>query len=371
MAGDNINIQVEDDAVVTVDLSADAELANLVGEEGVEPTPSLKETKGAVTGTQEATPPADKRTRKSAAADEAAAALSSALQKADEERRAREAADATALAERQRADAATRLAAQSSEEARAAREEASQRGLESIVRDIEATTTEIANLEGEIVRAKEAGDFAKETSAQSKLARAAAKLDRREADKAAFEDRLTRQQTAAETVVQPQVNQSAFEHYVSQTNFAPAAQSWLRAHPDCVPPAAGGDPTKNAKMMAGHYAAVAANIPVNSPDYFRTIEEHVGIRQPTSSASETTPAAQQQRRTPVPAAPVSRDPPASDGRTAQHNVSLNPQQQEVALFSYPAKPGEDESSWRKRAFGTYATELLRATAEGKIGRLTH
>ena len=74
---------------------------------------------------------------------------------------------------------------------------------------------------------------------------------------------------------------------------------------------------------------------------------------------------------PRPAAPVSREPPSANGSTTQRRVSLSLEQQETAMFSYPAAPGESEDAHRKRALGTYAREYLKAKAEGKIGRLSH
>ena len=62
------------------------------------------------------------------------------------------------------------------------------------------------------------------------------------------------------------------------------------------------------------------------------------------------------------------------------SVRLTPQQQEIALMSttprqIPQANGttvqESDTEYRKRAFGQYARELVAATAEGKIGRLTH
>lgn len=362
-------VEVVDDTVIDVEIDGD-----LV----VEP-PKTTEAKTGTEATETkpaAIPPAKN------AADEAAAALTAALEK---EKRDRLAAEATANAERQRRMAAEATAQQSEQRAQEATEEIAASQLSGVTARIEAANREIESAEAELIHAKEAGEIAKEAKAQSRLAKAAASLDRLEADKISLENKAARQAAdATRTTTTEQTRATPFEQYVSQ--FPPMAQAWLRSHPDCVPAAVGGNAKKNAAMMKGHYAALEQELPEGTPDYFRVIEEHIGARQPMSTAATTTtageettqtiqpttkqPAQRQTQQRAVPSAPVTRDPPAaSTGQPQRQRVSLNPQQQEVALFSYPAKQGEDEAAHRKRAFGTYAAELVKATAEGKIGRL--
>jgi hypothetical protein len=354
-------VELEDDNVVTVALEDDG------------PKPETK--------------PSEKPT----AADEAAAELKKSLKAAEDARRA---AEATAIAERSRADEAVRLAQQREQESRGFRDQAEVRELAIINSDIERATQAVAAAGDAFQRAQEAGDFAKSSEAQIQLARAAAALDRREADKAIFEANLKRATEAAATAaVQPAIAESPFEQYVR--SFAPVAQAWLRAHPECVPPTVGGNAhngsaQKNAKMMAGHFDALGKGLAEGSPEYFQTIEEHVGYRAPAEAASPVSTAAdvteaggQQQRsskpRSPQVSAPVTREPlgAPSSGRTA---VRLTAEQQEVALLStvpreFIGSDGrvvrESEADYRKRAFAQYASEYVKAKDEGKIGRLTH
>ena len=218
----------------------------------------------------------------------------------------------------------------------------------------------------------------------TRISTAAAKVDRLEAEKVSLQ---TAPKPTHEGRVEAPPTGSPFEQYVS--GYSPRAQAWLRAHPDCVPESVpdgrggmiqlGGDSTKNSKMMAGHYAAKAQRVPEGSDEYFRIIEEHIGDRDqavsaaPVSSAAAVTAArsATPKPAAPRPAAPVSREPPSANGSTTQRRVSLSLEQQETAMFSYPAAPGESEDAHRKRALGTYAREYLKAKAEGKIGRLSH
>ena len=352
-------VEIENDAVIDVEIESDGE-PQVAVTEPAKPAATAQE-------------PAVK-----SAADEAAALLTAALEKErkdrEGDRRAREAAEATAQAERRRADEATRLALQNDQRAQEALEQVADSRLTAITAGIDAATRELESAKTELLRSQEAGEFPKAADAQVRISRAAAALDRLDAEKASFEQQAARKPEARTEPLASQA--SPFEQYVS--GFSPMAQAWLRSHPDCVPAQIGGNAKKNAAMMKGHYAALEEDAVEGSPDYFRIIEEHIGQRQPTSAAATITPAEPEPQPKPkpqqraIPAAPVTRDPPAaSNGQTQRQRVSLNAQQQEVALFSYPAKPGEDESAWRKRAFGTYATELVKATSEGKIGRLSH
>lgn len=361
MAGEkDAVIELEDDGVVTVDVGGDEELAAAADQLANGAADPPKEKPAAVT----------QRASKPSAADEAAAVLTQSLKTAEE---ARKAAEATALAERNARTATERTLAQRDQEATALRETAASAELQTITTGIENATRSVEALTSEIERAAEAGDFKVLAATQAKLARAAAALDRLEADKVGFESRKPAASTEGRVVEAPAG--TPFERYVG--GFAPKAQTWLRAHPECVPAEVGGNATKNASMMAGHYDALAKGLTEGSDDYFRVIEERTGYREPVSSAAEVIPAGERQpqaqpkpqQRRPAPSAPPSRD---SEQTGAQaRSVRLTPQQQEVALFSYPAKPGEEESAWKSRALGIYARELVKAQAEGKIGRMSH
>ena len=147
--------------------------------------------------------------------------------------------------------------------------------------------------------------------------------------------------------------------------------------------------------MQGHYDAIGQNLQQGTPDYFRVIEEHTGYRAPVSAAAAVTAAADADADTAAaatpaaraapkprqaqPSAPVSRDAPSSNG-LPQRTVKLNAEQQEIALLSTTPREiigpngqivRESDADYRRRAFGTYAAELVKAQSEGKIGRLTH
>lgn len=357
MAGEPTTIDVDDDGIVTIDLPDD----------GSSPTPNAvtAPAAGAETGAAAAAAPG--------AADQAAAELQAAMKRADD---ARMAAERTAESERRARLSAEEQARLAADDAKRAREEASDNQTALLERSIESAKADLTSAQQELERAMEAGEFAKAAQAQTKIATAAARLDRFEAQK---EAPRAKPEPAHEGRVTAPVD--PLEQYVS--GFAPRAQTWLRAHPDCIPAQLGGNAVKNSQMMAGHYSALAQNLREGSEDYFRVIEEHIGERTPvspaaapaTSAAAITSPAAAA-HTAPArpaaarPAAPPSRDIPATDG-TSQRRVTLTSDQQETALFSYPAKPGESTEDHRRRAFGIYAREYMQAKKDGQIGRLTH
>lgn len=345
-------VELPEDGIVTIDVTDNPDLAAEAAEEEVAPAPKPRPAAAA----------------KQSAVDEAATAL-----KAEADRRA--AAEATAETERRRADDATRLAARHQQEALGYREQAESQELTIINSGIESATKEIAAHQAELERAMEAGEFPAASAAQVKLAKAAAALDRLESEKNSFEAGSRKVPTAEGRVEAPGATApSAFEQYVSQPSIAPVAQAWLRAHPDCVPATVGGNATRNAKMMGGHYAAIAQGIPTNTPEYFRTIEEAIGERAPVSAAATVVaagsdegaaPAPKPRQKAPQPAAPVSRDPPAGSGapRTVR-SVTLTKDQQDAAKMSFPHLPPA-------QALAQYARNLVELEAEGKLGRTTH
>lgn len=355
MAGEAV-VQIEDEGVVEVALDGLVVEGDVVDE-------------GAGAGGKKK--PEVVVTQKPAAADEAAKALTEAVGKAEA---ARVAAEQTAAAERRNADEARQALARSNDETKRLRETAESQELTIITNGLTAATKDMEAAQAAVEAAAEAGDFKAGAAAQTKLARAAAAVDRLEADKTAYENGTKRAPAHEGRVEQPVSQQSAFDRYLS--GFTPVAQAWLRQHPDFVPAQVGGDGAKNAKMMAGHYEAIGKGIPEGTPAYFEAIEQHVGLKTPVSAAAEITAAgAEPQARKPAQPRPQPSAPPTRDGPEGNpgstRSVRLTPQQQEAALFSYPQNQGEAEAAWKKRALGTYASEFVKAQAEGKIGRMTH
>lgn len=360
----------DDGIIVNVD---DADVVVVEGVEPVEPKVEAKP-KEEPKPAKRVSPVADQQIVAQTSPEDA---LTQAQAYAKKQEDGRIAAEATAQSERQQREEADRRAALAQQERDQQRERAENSELAILENGIAAATDAVASFEGEYTRAAEAGEFAKMATIQTKLARAASQLDRLENEKATYEASGKRSQTTEGRVdAQPVVQQSAFERYVSQ--FAPAAQTWLRQHPDCAPSDVGGNGDKNSLMMSGHYAALAKKIQPNSPEYFTLIEQHLGGQAASvvpaidpavaSRAAEIQVAGEPAKpRQAQPSAPVSRDVLAANGQPTPRNVRevrLTKDQQEMAKVSFPHLP-------EAQAFGQYARNLIELEAEGKIGRLTH
>jgi hypothetical protein len=357
MAGEAA-IEVPDDTIIDVEVDAGE------GTEGA--TGAGEGAKGAGEGGAVVSPAASAATTD---------ALADAQAKIEEERRRRAAAEATAAAERQRADQATRMAQQSEQEAAAAREAIASGEMTAVTTGLANAQKALASAKAELKAAHESGDVDKMVDAQEAIGNATAELRD-------FNNRKTALESGKRTGVgttepRPFTTLSPLEHYIQASNFAPVAQNWLRAHPECAPPIAGGNEKKNNAMMAAHYDAVDKGITPNTSEYFEHLEKRIASGEasaaadPRSKAAASVPAAPARRA--APSAPPTNEPLAAAGTPVRsmRSVRLSPQQQETALFSYPAKPGEDDDAHRRRAFKVYAQEFLKAQAEGKIGRLTH
>lgn len=316
------------------------------------------------------------------AADEAAETLKRTL---EEERAKRIAAESMAATERQRAEHAGRLAEQRGVEAKEARESVVAVQMREALASLESAKRDVQSAKAAFTQAHEAGDAGAMADAQERMGYATAAIRHFESKKTELENQATR--TAAEpehTREASPVYENPVENYLANPSFSMRAKSWLRAHTDCLPPNLGGSAEKNAKMLRGHHLALGNNMQLDSDEYYRMIEDVVADRAsppapaPASAAARTTPATGSQeghvtRRTPMPSAPATNEPPSPSGavNVTTRSFKLDKDMQEVALNSWPQKPGEDDRTWKQRAFASYATELAAATAEGKIGRLTH
>ena len=373
-ADEDTVVEVEDSGAVTVDVTDNPDLAAEPEKKAdAEDKPEKRERKPRVKLDD------DQQVVVQKPGDDEAAkqALAEAIKKADDSEKARQAAEATAIAERQRAEQAQRLVQQREQEAAGYKEQAEDSQLVIINNGIESAKTQLDAYQDEYARAAEAGEFKKMAEINVKIGKASAALDRFEDAKAQIESQ-PKKTTEGRVEAQTQQQGSAFEQYVSSPNFAPKAQAWLRAHPGCVPPWAGGDKTKNNKMMKGHYDALDQGLTEGSDDYFRVIEEHTGYRTPISAAAVVKTAGDddtevdEQPTKPVPkqkAAQVSAPATnaaaiSANGQRTTRSVVLSKDEQDAARMSFPQLPEKD-------AFAQYARNKIELEAEGKLGRLTH
>lgn len=263
------------------------------------------------------------------------------------------------------------------EQQQATQDESAQRELALITQNLEASSSQLETLGEELARQNEAGEFKAAAATQVKISKLAAQVDRLETEKATFEANIgQRRAPTHEGAVQPPGARVEQRQEIPATTGArleqwlatldPPAAKWIREHPDCAPPNLGGTESGYKKMMAGHWAAQAANVETNSPEYFKKIEESVGLRQAEPLPGEQRQ--QQRRQQPpgarraIPSAPPSREVPGNaptPGRSRQ--VRLNKDQQEHALLAFPHLAPKD-------ALAAYARNLVELEAEGKMGR---
>jgi hypothetical protein len=375
---DDAVVEVTDEAVVQVDVTDNPALAEgeehpevkVEGEEPeatTEPKLQVKEKKSAQPRVRITKPDIGEQT-------------STLQQNLEASEAARKAAEATASSEAQLRIQAEQRAAALAEQMSAKDQEVANSELAVLTSGITAAQTDVTNLEGELARLFEAGDFKGAASVQAKLSKAAATLDRLESSKDEFEAELAQRKAAPKP--EPQVTQAqpsgAFENYVR--GYSPKSQAWLRQHPDCVPAQVGGDARKNSLVQAAHFQATADGIPVESPEYFARLEKAlVQGAGPVSAASKVVEAGTEEgeeevaaaapkpakKAAPQPAAPPSRDVPTGGNlpRTTRQ-VTLDKDQQEAARISFPHLPPN-------QAYAAYARNLVELEAEGKLGRVTH
>lgn len=290
-------------------------------------------------------------------------ALLQAQEFGKQQEEARKAAEATAQAERQRAERAeqARLAAEKQSEEH--QDRANNTELSLIENNIASMQEQLTSHETAFEKAAEAGEFKNMAAIQSKIAKVSAALDRLETTKTDLEANPRKTQTTEGSVTAPDTT-PAVEKYLR--SFAPAAQNFLRQHMDCVDPSVGGDATKHNRMMQGHYAAKSKGLAEGTDIYFKELEAHIN---PVAAKVEPEPApvsrASETRAAQV-SAPVTRDAPSASGQPQRtsRTVTLTKEQQEAAKLSWPKLP-------EREAYGLYARNLLELEAEGKIGRLTH
>ena len=302
------------------------------------------------------------------AEDKARAELQKSL---DNEKRLRLQSDQNAVAANQRAEQFARDGANKAAQLRAAQESQEAAQLNALETGIADATNQMGAAQKEIATAMSEGNFEKVAEAQTKLARASSKLDRLEANKEDFVASKERRDAAADAVIDETVTTNTntlppIEQFVAR--MAPQSQKWLREHAEYAPAAFGGDDAKNAQMMRGHYDALSKGYAANTDDYFRIIEESVGIREAQAEQGEDVPIKSTKKIEPQrqasPSAPPSRTPPGSPQSGQSRSVRLTLAEQETAKFSFPhLKPNE--------AFAEYAKNKVALDAEGKLGRTSH
>lgn len=162
----------------------------------------------------------------------------------------------------------------------------------------------------------EAGDADKLADAQEQLGRAAA--DIREFERAAA---VQSQREKAPPVQERQPVAPDFNATLNAMNLMPAERDWFTKHQDALI-----DPRQRTRLDAAYYDAMDEKLVRGSPEYFEFVDQRLGYKKPEQRED-------QEERTPIVSAPVSRDSrSASTGKVNgnPNQVTLSPQEREMA-----------------------------------------
>jgi hypothetical protein len=237
---------------------------------------------------------AEIRTTETEGATDAVADLKSQLATLEEQTKAER--ERAAAAERRASEEAQR-ANRATEEVKSARTEITDRELDTVVSGIAAAQAEADAAQKDFEAAAESGDFKKQGEAQRRIARAEAKLLRLDESKADIEVRRadTEKQTRTpNATTEPARREPAvvdpIEAVLSQ--MRPETAAWIRANPDygmaLARDAAGRaskeDVRRANKLRAAHNDALADGYGQDTPEYFRHVENFVGITNSSTKA---------------------------------------------------------------------------------------
>lgn len=161
--------------------------------------------------------------------------------------------------------------------------------LDTVLSGIAAANAAADSAQQEFIAAAEAGDFAAQARAQRKISAAEAQRVRLEEAKDDLEDvkqrRPVQQQQRHEQPPQRRPAVDPVEEVIQNGGLSSKSAAWLRAHPQAVT-----DRKLNSKMMAAHHAAVAEDIALDTPEYFKRIEAAIApvAARPANNAGDGT-----------------------------------------------------------------------------------
>jgi hypothetical protein len=210
----------------------------------------------------------------------------------------------------ERAATAERAAEAARHEAETARREATSSNLDTITQAL-ATAQALADAAKRDKKvAREAGDFDAESEADERLIQA--RIDIRTYDEA-------KSNLEARKAAPPKAPIDPVEAYVRGRTTETA--NWLREHREFVI-----DPSKNRKLTAAHYAAVADDLAPDTKEYFEYVEKHIGLRKDAAPVTEgddvQRPGAEKKKPAQRAVAPVGNSS-ANGGSPASNEVRLS------------------------------------------------
>lgn len=223
----------------------------------------------------------------------------------------------------------------------------------SVLTAIAAEQAVLDKAEADAAAYSEAGDFRNAAKMHRIIGATAARLDRLEDGKSAFEQR--REATPAPAAAAPAPAASAPLDFEQQIAKMPeSAKSWLRKHPEFIQ-----DPALNAKIGNAHaYLVNNKGLEAFSTDYFDAIDNEFGFK---AAAPAVEP--QPQRRSMPVSAPVSRDVPTASGqREPSSKVTLNQEERLIARTSFTNTTMTNEQ--KERLYAQNKQKLAQRRANG-------
>lgn len=237
-------------------------------------------------------------------------------------------------AERQRADLATREREEARREAQASKAEAlrfqnaaTQNQYDAITSGLAAAQAEIERAKGDIKAAIQQGDADLQTDAYGRLAEASANAKVLQDGKLELEEKAKAVKEAPVKTEQPQQTGDSVESYIQRSGLPDTAQNWLRNHKEYLT-----DNRKNAQLQWLHHVVVDEGHKAFGPDYYESIETHLGMREAPKKEEDDDPP-QQQQRTSIVSAPVSREVPSGSGVRKNGKITLTEAQRESAKIA--------------------------------------
>lgn len=229
-------------------------------------------------------------------------------------------------AERQAREEAERFAREAANRANQAANEVEDTHLHLVKSAIETVRRDQDILKANLKECWTIGDYDKAAELQEAMSVNAAKLLQLENG---FQEMQNRPRAEPVRPVSPPQQQGPDIDRLIQS-VTPLSAQWLQNNRDSLK-----DPRSFRIMARAHEDAVDHGIIPESDDYFRFVENRLGINRSNDAPVEpamSAAAAPVQRRQSPPAAPVSRQPSNSSGNKP-HVVKLTPEQREAARIS--------------------------------------
>lgn len=222
----------------------------------------------------------------------------------------------TQLAQSEQARAAAELRAnEAAQQAHQAQGRAQDSDLHLVTNAIDMVNQAQDTLTTNLADAMAAQDFDTASKIQAAISTNAAKLLQLEQGKQQLEN-APKQEAPRPYVADP------VEALASQVAAAgsPNSAQWIRSHPEYAT-----NPVLNGDMIDAHNAAVRRGVKIDSPEYFKFVEDRLGFAGEAGATAGDPPA---QRNSPPPSAPVSRSGTGNGQRP--NRVTLTSEEREMA-----------------------------------------